>query len=85
MKIRKRDGKIIEVHIINKKFVTLKDFKNNSSPCSNCALFDGYQLECTFPKDKVKECKFEQETDKGWNTLEYVEDFHDPKDEIITP
>lgn len=83
MKIRKSDGKIIEVHIINKKFVKLESFENNSAPCSNCVFFDKYQLKCVFPEDKTKECDVKQGTDKGWNTLEYVEDFEEPKDEII--
>lgn len=50
----------------------LKFFENNSAPCSHCAYFDKSQLKCVFPEEKSKECKSEQGTEKGWNTLEYV-------------
>lgn len=72
MKIKKEDGRIIEAHYINGKLVTLVPFVNNSAPCSKCALWNAYELKCTFPKDKTKECKREKGTLRGWNTLEYV-------------
>ena len=65
MKIKKENGEIIEAHYINGKLVTLVPFVNNSAPCSNCALWNAYELKCTFPKDKTKECKIEEGTWQG--------------------
>ena len=84
MKIKKENGEIIEAHYINGKLVTLVPFVNNSAPCSNCALWNAYELKCTFPKDKTKECKIEEGTLRGWNTLEYVIPISSAKDEIIS-
>jgi hypothetical protein len=82
MKIKK-NGEIIEAQYINETLVSLKPFENNSAPCSHCAFLDKFKLECTFPKDKVKECKFEQGTERGWNTLEYTLLILRKSDEII--
>lgn len=82
MKIKK-NGKIIEVQLIDGVLVSLKPFENNSAPCSHCAFFNKYKLECIFPKDKLKECKLEQGTKNGWNTLEYTTLVLRTGDEII--
>lgn len=46
-------------------------------------FFDNYQLKCVFPGDKSKECKVEEGSIHGWNTIEYVPVFLEVKDEII--
>jgi len=82
MKIKK-NGKIIEAQLIDGVLVSLKPFENNSAPCSKCAFWNVYELKCTFPKDKLKECKREKGTTHGWNTLEYTTIVLRTGDEII--
>lgn len=84
MRIRRKNGQIIEACYVSGTLVTLTPFTNNSAPCSNCHFFDSYQLKCVFPEDKVKECKVEGGTTHGWNTMEYTRVFEEPKDEIIS-
>ncbi len=84
MKIRKESGEIIEVQYIDGILVSLKSFENNSAPCSHCAFFDKYNLECTISKNRIKECKIEEGTKKGWNTLEYVATPLKENDKIIS-
>lgn len=83
MKIKKETGRIIEAHYIGGTLVSLVPFKNTSAPCGNCHFFDNYQLKCVFPGDKSKECKVEEGSIHGWNTIEYVPVFLEVKDEII--
>lgn len=84
MRIRRKNGQIIEAYYVNEKLVTLVPFVNNSAPCSNCHFFDSYQLKCIFPEDKLKKCKVEEGATHGWNTTEYIRVFEEAKDEIIS-
>ena len=58
---------------IEKRFVILENYRNNSAPCSKCCFFNLDKLKCCFPKHKEKKCSHKQGTYKGWNTKEYVE------------
>lgn len=84
MKIRKENGEIINAKYIDGILVSLKSFEDNSAPCSHCAFFDKPNLECIISKNRIKECKMEEGTKKGWNTLEYVATSLKEKDTIIS-
>lgn len=48
----------------------LVSYFNTSSPCSHCYFLKN--LICTFPNEKSKECKIEDNLHSGWNTKEYI-------------
>lgn len=48
----------------------LVSYFGTSSPCSHCYFLKN--LICTFPNEKNKECKIEDDTHCGWNTKEYI-------------
>lgn len=59
---------------VNGEDVILKEFINNSAPCSHCIFLERKpkRLKCTFPKGKKKRCCQTSGTHNGWNTMEYV-------------